>query len=121
MDMALGEVEADGLVHEDFDVELVAHDGADRRGDVGRGEHGQRDLVEQGLECEVVAAVDDGYVDGEVGEVFGGMSAGKAAADDEHARSMSLRDDWDWNCCWRRGFGHSRSLVSMLRDAGRER
>ena len=79
------------LVHEDFSVGLVAEDGADGLGDVGRRKHGQCDLVEQGLEGVVVAAVDEGDVDGQMGQGLGGVEAGKAAAYDNDAGAAGRR------------------------------
>ena len=47
-----GDVDGDHLIHEHLSVALVAQNGADGLGDVGRREHGQRHLVEQRLkEC----------------------------------------------------------------------
>ena len=91
LDVVLGKVEADGLVHEDFDVLMVAQDGADGLRDVGGREDGKRDLVEQGLEDVVVLAVDQGDVDGELCEVDGGVDAGKAAAEDYNAFAYRAR------------------------------
>ena len=79
------DVDADDLVHEHLGVLLVAQDGADGLGDVGRREHGQGHLVEERLKDVVVAAVDDRDVDGEPCEAVGGVDAGKAAADNDHA------------------------------------
>ena len=79
------------LVHEDLGVGLVAQDGADGLGDVCRGKHGQGDLIEQGLEGVVVAAVDEGDVHGQMGQGLGGMETAKAAADDDDARAAGRR------------------------------
>ncbi len=65
----------------------LAQDGADGLGDVGRGEDGEGHLVEQRLKGVVVAAVDEGDVDGQLGQAFGGVDAGKTAADDDDARA----------------------------------
>ncbi len=85
VDLTVVEVEADGLVHEDFGVGVVAQDGADGRGDIGRREHGETHLVEQRLEGEVIAAVDHGDVDGQIGQRFGGVGSGEARTDDDDA------------------------------------
>jgi hypothetical protein len=69
----------------------VAKDGADGLGNVCRRKHGQRDLIEQRLEGVVIAAVDEGDIDGQMGQGFGGMKAGKAAAYDDDARAAGLR------------------------------
>ena len=58
--------EADDFVHQYFDIFVFGKDGADGLGDVCRGKHGQRHLVEQGLKGVVVAAVDESHVDGHI-------------------------------------------------------
>ena len=90
-DLARGGVDGDDFIHEDLRVVLAAQDGADGLGDVGRREHRQRDLVEQRLEGVVIAAIDYGDVDWQVREPLGGVKAGKAGADDDHTRAVSLR------------------------------
>ena len=91
----LVEGEAGGLIHEDFDVAMVAEDGADGLGDIGGGEHGEGDLVEERLEDVVVLAVDEGDVDWELGETHGGVNAGKASAKDDDAFAVGAGvGDW---------------------------
>ena len=85
--MAGGNVDRHDLVHQDLRVGVLAEDGANGLGDVGRGEDGERDLVEERLKDVVVAAVHDRYVDGEFGQAFCRIDAGKAAADDDDART----------------------------------
>jgi hypothetical protein len=89
--LACGRVDRGDLVHENFNVGLVEKDGADGLGNVCRRKHGQRDLIEQRLEGVVIAAVDEGDIDGQMGQGFGGMKAGKAAAYDDDARAAGLR------------------------------
>jgi hypothetical protein len=80
-----GDVDGDDLVHEDLGIGVAAKDGADGLGDVCRGEDGEGNLVEQGLKGVVVAAVDDGDVDGEFGQADGGAEAGETTADNDNA------------------------------------
>ena len=47
--------------------------------------HRQRHLIKQGLKEVMIAAVDHGYIDGQVREAGGRVQAGKASADDDHA------------------------------------
>ncbi len=56
----------------------MAQDGADGLSDVGRRKHGERNLIEQRLKCEVIAAIDYGDVNRQMLEAFGGVKAGKA-------------------------------------------
>ena len=78
-------VDANDFIHEHGGVGLVAEDGADGLGYVGGREDGEGDLIEQRLKGVVVAAIDEGNVDGQVGESTRGVEARKAATDDEHA------------------------------------
>jgi hypothetical protein len=59
-------------------------------GNVSRGEHGEGHLVEERLKSIVVAAVDYRDVDREPCKAVGGVDAGKAAADDNHAGAAGL-------------------------------
>jgi hypothetical protein len=61
---------------------MLAEDGADGLGDLGGGEDGEGDLVEERLEGVEVLAVDECDVDGEFGEAEGGVHAGEASAED---------------------------------------
>ncbi len=78
-------VDADHLIHQDFSVVVMAQDGADGLGDVGRRQHRERHLIEKRLKEVMIAAVDQGHVDGQVREALGRVEAGKASADDDHA------------------------------------
>ncbi len=77
-DLPRGGVDADDFVHQHLGVALVAQDGADGLGNVGRRQHGQRHLVEQRLKGVMIAAVDHGDIDGQAREAFGCVQAGKA-------------------------------------------
>ncbi len=79
------DVDADYLIHQHLGIALMAQDGADGLGNVGGRQHRQRHLIEQGLEEVMIAAVDQGYIDGQVRQPGGGVQAGKASADDDHA------------------------------------
>ena len=48
------------------------------------GQDGERYLVEQGLEGVVIATIDQGHVDGHVGQGHSSRKAGEAAADHDH-------------------------------------
>jgi hypothetical protein len=69
----------------------MAQDGSDGLSDVGRGKHGERDLVEQRLKGVMIAAIDYRDVDRQMREPFGGVKAGKACADDDNAGMVSRR------------------------------
>ena len=58
LDLALVDIDADGLAEDDRGVALPRQHGAQRLGDVPRGEGAGRDLVEHRLEEVEVAAVD---------------------------------------------------------------
>ena len=109
----------------------MAQDGADGLGDIGRGKHGQRDLVEQRLKCVVIATVDYGDIDWQVREALGRVQAGKARADDDDAGAVSRRGNARVRGCglillhcfahvtllrWRFGFHASRLT---MREGGR--
>jgi hypothetical protein len=51
----------------------------------------RRNLVEQRLKDVVVAAVDDGDVDGEMSQAFGGVQAAESTPDDDHTGAMCCR------------------------------
>ena len=78
-------VDGGDVVEEDGDICGGGEDAAEGAGDVGGGEGGGGDLVEEGLEEVVVAPVDEG--DGEtgvIGEFLGAGEARESAADDEN-------------------------------------
>jgi hypothetical protein len=60
--------------------------GAPRIGDVARGQTGRGNLVEQGLKEVVIAAIDDGRVDGGVGKLAGRGEAAEPGSDHHDAR-----------------------------------
>src|SRR5580698_1309959 len=103
----LGDVKAGGLVHEDFDVLVVAEEGADGLGDLCRREDGERNLVEQRLEGVVVLAVDEGDVEREFGELEGCVDSGEASADDHYTFACAA--------AWHRGDCHVSALPCFLR------
>ena len=72
------------FVEHHADVARAGQDGADRRGNVGRGECRCSHLVEQGLEQVMIATVDQGHVDTAVREPLGGCEAAKAGADNHN-------------------------------------
>ena len=77
-----GDVDADDLIHQHFGVALVAQDGADGLGDVGRRKHRERHLVEQRLKQMMIAPVDHGDIDRQVRQARGRVEAGEASTDD---------------------------------------
>ena len=76
------EIEVGHLGQLDAHVLGPPDDVPDRRRDLTRREHARRDLVEQGLEQVVVAAVDDRDVDRPVGEVADRQQPTEPPADD---------------------------------------
>ncbi len=84
-------VDADHVVHQNFGVGLLAQDGADGLGDIGRGQDGERHLIEQGLERVMIAPIDDGHIHRELGESDGCVKATKAAAYDDYTRPPARR------------------------------
>ncbi len=89
--LARGEVHCIHLREQHARVLLVAQDGADRLGDVRRGERRGGDLVEQGLQEVIVVAVDDEHVGGRAAQRPGGEQAAEAATDDHDPRPGSPR------------------------------
>ena len=82
-------------------VALRAQDRAQRLRDLAGRQRSRRDLVEQRLEQVVVPPIDQGDVDEVAGpaEVLGGVQAGEAAADDDHAvRRRGGRAPWQGSC-----------------------
>ena len=63
-DLAGLHVDAGYLIHQHLGVVVLAQDGADGLRNVGGRQHRQSDLVKQRLKCVVIAAVDEGDVDG---------------------------------------------------------
>ena len=84
------EIEADGLIHEDFDVLIFADDGADGLRDLGRREHGEGDLIEKRLEGVMILAIDEGNVDGKLCETHRGVDSGEASSDDHDALAYGV-------------------------------
>jgi hypothetical protein len=60
-------------------------------GNLSRGEHGERNLVKQGLKSVVVAAIDHRDIDGEFAQCHSGIDAGKTSADNSDSRSARSR------------------------------
>jgi hypothetical protein len=83
------QVRARDLREHDLGVELAAQYRANGCTDVGRRQGCGRDLVEERLEDMVIAAIDDGDVDGGMGKRLGRRQAGEPAADDEHPRAAA--------------------------------
>ena len=75
-------VDGDDFFHKYLGIRVLAHDGADGLGDLGRREHGERHLVEQRLEGMVITAVDHGYVHRQLAQGHGCVDAGESASDD---------------------------------------
>jgi hypothetical protein len=66
----------------------------------------------------VIAAIDKGYVYGQMSKATRGVEAGKAAADDENARTGGGRRIFG---LWHGGLGHCRNLLlSSSRCVGME-
>jgi hypothetical protein len=84
-------VDASYLIHEHLGVLLAAQDGADGLRDVGWREDRESHLIKERLEGVMVAAIHQGYVHGQAGKATGGVNAGKAAADDDDAGTVSER------------------------------
>lgn len=59
--LASGSVDRFRLTENHFDVRLMAQDSPDRAGDIAWIERRGSDLVEQGLEEMMIAAIDKGY------------------------------------------------------------
>ena len=131
-DLPRGGVEADDFIHHYLGVALVAQDGADGLGNVGRRQHRQRHLVKQRLKGVMVAAIDHGDVDLQARDPFGRMDPRKACADDNDTGTAGR---WrDAGNCWFasilpcrfahgmpfcRGFGFFASNQGMLSHAGK--
>ena len=84
VDDAAVEIEAGHLGQLDSNVAVLAHDVAQRLGDLSRRQHSRGDLVQQGLEEVVVAAVDQRHVDGSVPEGADGGQATESPSDNDH-------------------------------------
>jgi hypothetical protein len=89
-DDVIGDVNADHFVHQNFGILLAAQDGADRLCDLCRGENGERNLVKKRLKNVVIAAVDHGYVDGQMRQAPRGIHAGKSPPDDDDAGTRRM-------------------------------
>ena len=70
----------------DVDGVVLGEDRPQWAGDVGRGELGRGDLVQEGLELVVVVAVEQRDVDVVLGELLGAPDPGEPAADDDDRR-----------------------------------
>jgi hypothetical protein len=66
-------------------IGLAAQDAADGRRDIGGREARRRHLIEQRLEQIVVAPVDDGHIDRNLGQGLRGGQAAKSCPQDHHA------------------------------------
>ncbi len=64
---------------------MVAQEGADRRGDVGRRQRRGRNLIQERLEQMMVRAVDQQDIDGRAGEPGRRCQSAEAAAHDDDA------------------------------------
>jgi hypothetical protein len=80
-------VDAGDLGENDVDIACVAHDGADRRGDVRRRQARGGDLVKQRLEQMVIVLVDEGDVEWRIRQRRGGGKSAKSGAENDHARA----------------------------------
>ena len=78
-------IEGDRFIHKHLGVGAVAKDGAEGGGNFAGRKDSEADLIEEGLEGEVIAAVDDGYIDRHLCQSFGGVGSCEAAADDQDA------------------------------------
>jgi hypothetical protein len=68
-----------------------AHEMTDRPGDLGRGERGGRDLIQQRLEQMMVAAVDQRDFHRRPGQPEGGLQSAETGADDYYAVRLLRR------------------------------
>ncbi|MEM6553314.1 MAG: hypothetical protein AAF750_14450 [Planctomycetota bacterium] len=89
LDVLALEVDRLDLLHDGYDVLLLADDAADGLGDFGDGEGGHGHLIEQGLEEVVVLLVDDDDL-GVALEVLDEVEAGEAAAEDDDAGGVAV-------------------------------
>ncbi|GGA68523.1 hypothetical protein GCM10011507_20050 [Edaphobacter acidisoli] len=76
----LCEVEADGFVHENFDVLVIAENGADGLRYLSGRKNGEGNLVEKRLECMVVSAIDQRDIDGKIAETHRCVDAAEASS-----------------------------------------
>jgi hypothetical protein len=67
---------------------VVAEDGPNGLCNIGRGEHGKRDLVKERLKRVVIAAIDERDVDWQLGRFHCCVNAGKSSTDDKNAFSF---------------------------------
>ena len=97
-DLALLDIDADGLAEDDRRVPVPPEHRAQRLGDVTGRQGARGDLVEHRLEQVEVAPVDERDPDlGIDAEVARGIQAGEPAADDRHAmRRARLLDRGGW-------------------------
>lgn len=112
------EVDGLGLRHQRARVALVAQHGADRICNVARVERGGGDLIQQGLEEVVVAAIDDDHVHVGAAEIARGAEAGEPAAD--HDCGLAARGGSTW-FAGVHATGVSRSRGPNVRGVGTHR
>src|SRR5581483_3318832 len=79
-------VDAYDLVHQHFGVGLVPQNRTDRLCNVGRRKHSQGHLIEKRLKEMVIPAIDNRYIDVEMGQRPRRMDAGEPAAHDHYTR-----------------------------------
>src|SRR5436190_4424607 len=92
-------VDAGHLIKDHPDVAGSREDAADRPGNIGRRERRGCNLIEQRLKDMVVAAIDNGHVDGAAGEPLGRGKPAESAADDDDTRSLVRRTLHDESQC----------------------
>ena len=78
-------LDAIDLAEQNLDVPLSSQDPSDGRRDVARRQPGRRDLIEERLKDVMIAAIDDGDVDGGAAQCARGIQPTKSTTDDEHA------------------------------------
>ena len=87
-------VEVHGLAEQDLDVGLAAQERPQRLGDLRGRQRSGGDLVEQGREQVVVAAIDERDAHGRVAQAAHGIEAREAAADDDEPGQRSRGGGW---------------------------
>jgi hypothetical protein len=69
---------------------VIAKDRADGLCDLGGGENSESDLVQERLKGVVIFAVDEGDVDGKLGQPDGGIDACETSTEDDYSFAYSV-------------------------------
>ena len=88
----MGEIDRFGFVEEDGDVPAVGQDSSDRLSDIGIGETGGGQLVEEGLKEVMILAIDQGDFRPVFGEgVAKGQPGETRSNDDDSGSAWGIR------------------------------